>query len=44
MINGDLYHVTIAALELAIRAPSIHNSQPWRCSICHSLTDQRPSL
>lgn len=31
MIIDDVYNTTVGAPELAVRAPSIHNSQPWRC-------------
>ena len=31
MIIDDVDHRTvISALELAVRAPSVHNNQPWR--------------
>ena len=32
MINEDVYQTAVGAIELATRAPSIHNSQPWQCA------------
>jgi nitroreductase len=40
MINDDVYETAVGAIELAARAPSIHNSQPWQCL----LTDETLQL
>jgi nitroreductase len=36
MNDDDVYQAAVGAIELATRAPSIHNSQPWRCSVDRS--------
>lgn len=45
MSNDDIAELAVSAIELAGRAPSIHNSQPWQCAVrgrtLHLYADER---